>query len=92
MSVEIGPAYSVILRKTSLSKLGNVRLLGLGDVRSEDDDLLVLGPFFETKEVSQRLEELGLVYFDDYFDLAHSGGQVPDWCKITLSYCRPEDG
>jgi hypothetical protein len=90
MSVEIGPGYSVVLRKDSLARLGDLSLLGLGGVHSEDDMLLVLGPFFETKDVTRRLEEMGLVYFEDYFDLAHSGGQVPDWCKVTLSYRETE--
>jgi len=89
VSVELGPGYSVVIRKASLSKLGNIRLLGLGDVRSEDDKLMVLGPFFETADVTKRLDELGLAYFEDYFDLAHSGGEVPEWCRISLSYSEP---
>ena len=86
MSVQIGPGYSLVIRKQSIDNISEFRELNLGEIRSEDDMLLVLGPFFETESVSSRLNELGLSYFNDYFDLAHSGGEVPEWCKITLSY------
>jgi hypothetical protein len=77
---------SIILKKSSLARLGNVRPIALSEVFSEDEKLLVLGPFFETETVSGRLEELGLKYIDDYFDLPHTGGDVPEWCQISLSY------
>ncbi len=89
MSVALSPAMSVVLKKGSLVRRGNVRPIGLGDVFSEDEKLLVLGPFYETAIVTRRLEELGLKYIDDYFELPHSGGDVPDWCEISLSYKDP---
>ena len=90
MSVELSPAMSVVLKKSSLLRLGNIRPIGLGEIHSEDEDLIVLGPLYETSTVTRRLEELGLKYFDDYFDLPYSGGEVPDWCRISLRYFKAE--
>ena len=55
-----------------------------GDVFSEDEHLVVYGPFYATEVQFKLLEALGYVYTEDFFDLAHSGGMSPDWCETLL--------
>jgi len=88
MPVTLGAGISVVVRKSSLSRVGKDReaiARDVGDIVSEDHDLLVVGPCFEAETPSGRLKALGLEYYDDFFDLPNTGGEVPEWCQIWLS-------
>jgi hypothetical protein len=80
--------FSFVVRRRALRQSGRneQELLALMEVPlfAEDAELWVLGPCFETESLSERLTSLGLTYFEDYFDIPHSGGPVPDWCEISL--------
>jgi hypothetical protein len=91
MPVRLGPGYSIIVRKDSMARIGvtNQMIVGtVADLVSEDDALLVLGPLYEPGDAGNKLRGLGLEYFEDYFDLPHSGGPVPEWCEIELRMRR----
>jgi hypothetical protein len=85
MSVRIGPAMSIIVKRSSLKRT-NLDITMLGEIYSSDVHMLVLGPLFDTQMASNELNKHGLTYFDDYFDLPHEGGPVPEWCQIVLEF------
>lgn len=94
MTVSIGVAHSIVLRKAALLRLGRSAkdVIGVvGDLVSEDADLLVLGPLFELDPATKKLEEMGFEYFEDFFDLTNSGGVVAEWCEIDLRLRTAED-
>lgn len=84
MTVRLSPACSVVVRALAAARIPR----DFGDVFDRDDDLVVFGPFFDTVGKISELERLGLVFTEDFFDLPHSGGTVPDWCAITLTLQR----
>jgi hypothetical protein len=87
MSVAIGAGYSVVIRKSALRehRIRQGELIGkVGDLVSEDESLVVLGPLFETQEAIETLSKIGLEYFEDFFDIPHNGGPVAEWCQIEL--------
>lgn len=87
MSVRIGPGFSIVIRKDALDRAGVAPsgVIGsIGDLVAEDDDLLVLGPLFDPQAAIGRLQDSGLEYFQDFFDIPHSGGPVAEWCQIDL--------
>ena len=52
-----------------------------------EGDLVAIGPFYDEDAFGalvQQLEELGLVYWDDFFELS---GNWPTWCRV---YVRSE--
>jgi len=54
-----------------------------------EEDLIVIGPLPSEDSIPQMIEDLeqsGLVYFDDFFDLS---GNWPDWLTI---YTRAREG
>lgn len=94
MTVSIGAAHSIVLRKAALVRLGRPAedIVGVvGDLVSEDADLLVLGPLFEPAPATKKLEEMGFEHFEDFFDLTNSGGVVAEWCQIELRLRTAEE-
>jgi len=78
LTVHIGPAYSVVVRKDALLAAGfrPESVIGLvGDLVSQDSELLVLGPLFETERAIHLLTEMGLEYFEGFFDIPNSGAE-----------------
>jgi len=50
-----------------------------------DGQLIMIGPFPEEsglREVFDELEQTGLVYFDDYFELS---GNWPNWLRLYVA-------
>lgn len=50
-----------------------------------EGDLVAIGPVYSADAVAQlivELEELGLVYFDDFFELS---GNWPEWLRLHAS-------
>ncbi|MEO6878312.1 MAG: hypothetical protein ABI205_07520 [Gemmatimonadaceae bacterium] len=55
-----------------------------------DGDLVAIGPIHGAAgdtlgDLISELERLGLVYFDDFFELS---GNWPDWLKLIVSTSR----
>lgn len=52
----------------------------------ENESLVSFGPHFGGEAASEfikRLEELGLVYFNDFFDIP--GLDLPEWCQLYVT-------
>lgn len=54
------------------------------DVYDKNSDFVSLGPFFggdAADSCMKFLEQLGLVYLDDFFIME---GYFPDWCRVEV--------
>ncbi len=80
---------TLLFRRAAYERAGLTRAsldtrLGLTDVEFlAEGDLVVLGPIYDVDALGQlvdELEQLGLVYYDDFFEL--SGGW-PEWLALT---------
>ncbi|HEY4217777.1 MAG TPA: hypothetical protein VGM67_11615 [Gemmatimonadaceae bacterium] len=73
---------------SGLSRAAIDERLGLtADEFSVDGDLVAIGPIFGADgdglgDLIAELERLGLVYFDDFFELS---GNWPDWLKLVVA-------
>jgi hypothetical protein len=81
-------ASSLIVRRPAFEKAGLVRaeidaFLDLTDEEFRvEGDLVAIGPVFDAEALSELVAELenrGLVYFDDFFELS---GNWPAWLSI----------
>ncbi|MEP7345355.1 MAG: hypothetical protein ABI877_08810 [Gemmatimonadaceae bacterium] len=79
---------SVFIRKTAFERSGLTRAaidarLGLTDEEFRaEGPLICIGPIFETSVLNlliAEFEALGLVYFDDFFELS---GNWPEWLML----------
>jgi hypothetical protein len=80
-----------MLRRESYERAGLTRAalderLGLTDAEFRvEGNLVLLGPIYDVDalgELVDELEQLGLVYYDDYFELS---GSWPEWLGISAS-------
>ena len=81
---------SLIIRRPAFERTGITRAsidqaLGLTDQEFRvEGDLIVVGPVLDDdalQELIADLENAGLVYFEDYFDLS---GNWPDWLVVFV--------
>ena len=81
-------ASSLVVRRTAFEKAGLARaeidsLLDLTDEEFRvEGDIVAIGPVFDAEALSELVAELenrGLVYFDDFFELS---GNWPSWLSI----------
>ena len=88
MPIEISRAQpSVIIRRQAFERAGLTRAdLDARHALTEDEfrverDLIVVGPLLgdSAAMLLAELEERGLEYFEDYFDLS---GNWPDWLRL----------
>lgn len=88
MPLEIRATHpAVCVRRTAFERSGLSRddidsLLGLVDDEFRlERDLIVIGPLFGDSmgRLLAHLEQAGLEYFDDYFELS---GNWPEWLRI----------
>ena len=76
---------------SGLSRAAIDERLGLtADEFSVEGDLVAVGPIYGTDgdalgDLIAELEGLGLVYFDDFFELT---GNWPDWLKLMVAGVR----
>jgi hypothetical protein len=76
---------------SGLSRVAIDERLGLtADEFFVEGDLVAVGPIYGTDgdalgDLIAELEGLGLVYFDDFFELT---GNWPDWLKLTVASIR----
>ena len=91
MPIEIGSTDStLIIRRQSFERVGLTRAtvdrkLNLTEQEFRvEGDLIAIGPlppYGWMGEFVQELESLGLLYFDDFFELS---GNWPDWLKLFV--------
>jgi hypothetical protein len=82
---------TLFLRRASYERSGLTRAalderLGLTDAEFRvEGTLIALGPIYDVDALGalvDELEQIGLVYYDDYFELS---GSWPDWLSIFAS-------
>jgi hypothetical protein len=88
---------TLFLRRASYERVGLTRAalderLGLTDAEFRvEGDLVVLGPIYDVDALGalvDELEQVGLVYYDDYFELS---GSWPEWLTV-LAAAAPGGG
>ncbi len=87
--------FGIILRRAALAERGLeleqvYQCMGTPVPRGISDDMVTFGPSFGSdaqREFVHRLEELGLNYFEDFFDV---NIDRPAWCgfMVTLDPAR----
>jgi len=99
MPIELGHSQpTLLIRRPAFEQHGLTRAffderLGLtADEFRVEADLIVVGPIAADGvlgDVVTELEDLGLVYFDDFFDMS---GNWPDWLNVYAMAARPAGG
>lgn len=88
-------APTLFVRRDAYERTGLVRSaldarLGLTDEEFRvDGDVVIIGPVYDTEAFSvllAELEELGLVYYDDFFELT---GNWPGWLRVLAGSSGP---
>jgi len=99
MPIELGHSQpTLLIRRSAFEQRGLTRSifderLGLtADEFRVEGDLVVVGPIAAEGALGDLvtdLEDLGLVYFDDFFDMS---GNWPDWLNVYAMAARPAGG
>jgi hypothetical protein len=80
---------TLLFRRAAYERAGITRAsldarLGLTDAEFRvEGDLVALGPIYDVEALGSlvdELEQLGLVYYDDFFELS---GSWPEWLTLT---------
>ncbi|MGO9986641.1 MAG: hypothetical protein ACLPIX_20815 [Rhodomicrobium sp.] len=90
-SIKVTPEYGLIIRRASLEARAvsyDQLLIALHVKHPLDQDqyLISFGPSFGQEALSEfikRLEGLGLVYWDDFFEFK---GDYPSWCEFEANF------
>lgn len=81
---------TLIFRRASYERAGLTRAaldarLGLTDAEFRvDGNLVAIGPIYDVDALGalvDELEQIGLVYYDDYFELS---GSWPEWLAVLV--------
>jgi hypothetical protein len=81
---------TILIRKTAFERVGltrsaiDERLNLTPDEFQVEGGLIAIGPIHGDEELTtfvEELERVGLVYFDDFFDLS---GNWPEWLKVFV--------
>lgn len=81
---------TIVIRRSSFERVGltrraiDERLNLTADEFRIEGDLIAIGPIHSDAELTtfvEELEQAGLVYFDDFFDLS---GNWPHWLKVFV--------
>ena len=78
----------VAFERASLTRAGVDAALGLtADEFRVENDLIIVGPLFgdATNRLLSLLDDAGLQYFDDYFELT---GNWPEWLTLYAKHSR----
>ena len=88
--VRVTGEYGLVVRRASLKERGvswTALLAALEVAKPLDSDEFILsfGPHFGSEALAtftSRLSELGLRYFDDFFEFS---GDFPKWCQFSVA-------
>lgn len=81
---------TIVIRTSAFERVGltrraiDERLNLTSDEFRVEGDLIAIGPIHTDEELTtfvEELEQAGLVYFDDFFDLS---GNWPEWLKVFV--------
>lgn len=99
MPLELAPDHpTLLIRRTAYERSGLVRAaldarLGLTPEEFRvEGDLVALGPIHDEEALGALvadLERLGLVYYDDFFELS---GNWPAWLRLHVQHGPAEPG
>ncbi|WP_316175999.1 MULTISPECIES: hypothetical protein [unclassified Bradyrhizobium] len=89
--VAVTAEYGIVIRRRALTERGVSYQAVLNAIETDkphgaDEELLSFGPSFGPEALAtltRRLIDLGLVYFDDFFEFA---SDVPLWCKFAVAF------
>ncbi|MGJ7495944.1 hypothetical protein ACSFA8_12755 [Variovorax sp. RT4R15] len=87
--VKITGEYAVVLRRAAIAERSieiNAVLsaMEVNEISHQSPTFIAFSPIFgqeALQELSDRLVNLGLIYFDDFFEYA---GTVPSWCQVAF--------
>ena len=88
---------TLFFRRTSYERAGLTRAaldtrLGLTDKEFRvEGQLVAIGPVYDVDALGtlvDELEKIGLVYFDDYFELS---GSWPEWLEVLVRTSQGDD-
>jgi hypothetical protein len=88
MPLALPNAPCILIRRTAFERAGltrteiDLRLMLTDEEFRLEGGLIVVGPLHTdeaTGQLAELLEESGLTYFDDYFDLS---GNWPEWLNL----------
>lgn len=91
--VRLSSHYGIVIRRASL-KLRSVSLedilqaMEVQQPMDQDEHLISFGPHFGQEaadELIKRLKQLGLEYYDDYFDF---NVDIPEWCSLYIKQIK----
>lgn len=96
MPLELPPdAPTMLVRKSAFERAGLTRAdidarynLTASEFRVEGE-LIAIGPLYEEDalaDLTEQLEGLGLIYFDDFFEMS---GNWPEWSAVFVGTRRP---
>jgi hypothetical protein len=86
---------TLLFRRAAYERSGITRAaldarLGLTDTEFQvEGDLVAVGPIYDVEALGalvDELEQLGLVYFDDFFEMS---GSWPEWLSIVARVAEP---
>jgi len=89
-SIRVSVEFGIVIRRASLDErsisLNKVyQCMGTSSPLGMNDDLISFGPSFgigAQREFIRRLEEIGLVYYEDFFDMSIDS---PAWCDFLVA-------
>jgi len=91
--VRVSPHYGIVIRKQvleqhsiPLDKL--LKATQASEPLDEDESLISFGPHFGREaaiEFIQRLENLELVYGEDFLDF---DDMLPEWCQVYVAHSK----
>lgn len=89
--VKVSFEFGIVLRKSALaeksvSRTDILKVFDTTEPLGESEGLLTFGPHFGVEAVqnfTQKLEGLGLKYWDDYFEAVFDH---PEWCSFSVDH------
>jgi hypothetical protein len=81
---------TIVIRKSAFERAGitrqaiDARLSLTPDEFRVEGELIAIGPIYGDDELTtfvEELERMGLIYFDDFFDLS---GNWPEWLSVFV--------
>lgn len=83
--------FGIIIKKSALEKndisfQSLLQVMETEEPLDQNEELVAFGPHFggeASAEFIRRLETVGLIYFEDFFDIP--GLDLPEWCQLYVN-------